>query len=411
MNAESTDVLIVGAGPSGLTAATELARDNRVIVIEREQVAGGIPRHSDHTGYGLRDLKKVMSGPQYARVLSGRAERSGADIRTETMMTGWIDERSVVVTSPAGRYEINAGAVILATGARERPRSARLVAGDRPTGVLTTGSLQNLVHVHHRSPGTRAVVVGSELVSWSAVLTLREAGCETVAMVTDRDRPESYGAFHQSAKRLLATPVSTLTKVRRVIGRDRVEAVETEHVVTGSIRTIPCDVVVFTGDWIPDHELARLGALTLNPGSLGPEVDTMLRTSRQGVFAIGNLVHPVDTADVCALDGRHVADPVRAYLAGSRPKAEGIRLDVEAPLRWVAPTVVRVGDQAPARRRLLMWSDEFRPVARIEAVQAGRVIGRVTLPWAAAPGRVLRVPWSLLDQRDSAGATITFRLL
>ena len=141
MSAESTDVLIVGAGPSGLTAAAELARDHRVIVIEREQVAGGIPRHSDHTGYGLRDLKKVMSGPQYARVLSGRAARAGADIRTETMMTGWVDERLVAVTSPAGRYEINAGAVILATGARERPRSARLVAGDRPAGVLDRKSV------------------------------------------------------------------------------------------------------------------------------------------------------------------------------------------------------------------------------------------------------------------------------
>jgi thioredoxin reductase len=407
---EQCDVLIVGAGPSGLAAAAELARDNRVIVLEREQTAGGIPRHSDHTGYGLRDLRRVMFGPTYAKLLADRAVQAGADVRTETMMTHWVGERSVVVTSPQGRYEIDAKAIILATGARERPRSARLVAGDRPAGIFTTGSLQNLVHLHHQSPGSRAVVVGSELVSWSAVLTLREAGCQAVAMVTHRDRPESYAAFHQGAKRLLSTPISTSTKVRRVLGRDRVEAVELEHVVTGSVRTIACDTVVFTADWIPDHELARLGGLELNPGSRGPSIDTMMRTSRPGVFAIGNLVHPVDTADVCALDGRHVAQAVRAYLDGRLPEDSGVELRVESPLRWVSPSVVRLGDGAPARRRLLLWSDEFRQVAKIAAVQDGGVIGKLTLPWAVAPGRVLRIPWSLLSSHNPKGGSITLAL-
>jgi NADPH-dependent 2,4-dienoyl-CoA reductase/sulfur reductase-like enzyme len=351
-----------------------------------------------------------MSGPAYARRLVDRAEESGAEIRTETMMTGWTGERSVIVTSPSGRYEIDADAVILATGARERPRSARLVAGDRPAGVFTTGSLQNLVHLHHRSPGKRAVVVGSELVSWSAVLTLREAGCQTVAMLTHRDRPESYGAFHQGAKRALRTPVSTLTRVHRVLGRDRVEAVEVEHIPTGSIRTIPCDVVVFTADWIPDHELARLGGLGLSPGSLGPEVDTMLRTSRPGVFAIGNLVHPVDTADVCALDGRHVARSVRDYLDGHRAATVGVDLTVESPLRWVFPSIIRPNDGAPPRRRLLLWTEEFRPAARVEAQQDGHRVGKITLPWSAAPGRVLRVPWSMLEGYDPQGGPISLTL-
>ena len=404
------DVLIIGGGPAGLTAATELARDSRVIVLERERAAGGIPRHSDHTGYGVRDLRRVMSGPLYAKLLASRAIEAGADIRTDTMMTDWVGDRSVVVTSPQGRYQITAEAIILATGARERPRSARLVAGDRPSGVFTTGSLQNLVHVHHGSPGTRAVVVGTELVSWSAVLTLREAGCQTVAMVTHRDRPESYSAFHQGAKRVLSTPVSTSTKVRRVLGRDRVEGVEVEHVLTGSTRTIACDTVVFTADWIPDHELARLGGLELNPGSLGPSIDTMMRTSRPGVFAIGNLVHPVDTADVCALDGRHVAQPVRDFLVDRRSVPVGVSLHVDAPLQWVSPSLIRMGDGPPARRRLLLWSDEFRQVAKIAAIQDGRTIGKLTLPWPVAPGRVLRVPWSLLSSHDPRGGTVTLAL-
>ena len=403
-------MLIVGGGPAGLTAAANLATQNRVIVLEREKNAGGIPRHSDHTGYGVRDLHRVMSGPEYARVLVEKAMAAGAEIRTESMMTSWEDDHTVAVTSPSGRYEISAAAIVLATGARERPRSARLVAGDRPAGVFTTGALQNLVHLHHRSPGTRAVVVGSELVSWSAVLTMREAGCETIAMITERDRPESYAAFHQGAKVALSTPVSTHTRVRRILGRERVEGVEVENVITGSVKTLACDTIVLTGDWIPDNELVRLGGIDLNHGSLGPQVDTTLRTSRPGVFAIGNLVHPVDTADVCALDGRHVATSVRDLLNGRAGSSDALQITVEPPLRWISPSVVRQGDRAPSRRRLLLWTDEYRPIARLTSSQGGTVVSRITLPWPAAPGRVLRVPWSFLSRVDPNAGPVTVAL-
>ncbi len=410
MTPQTCGVLVIGGGPSGLTAAANLAAQCRVVVLERESAAGGIPRHSDHTGYGLRDLRRVMSGPEYARVLVERAVAAGAEIRTESMMTSWVDDHTVAVTSPQGRYEISAPAIILATGARERPRSARLVAGDRPAGVFTTGSLQNLVHLHHGSPGSKALVVGTELVSWSAVLTLREAGCETVAMITERDRPESYAAFHHGAKVGLSTPVSTMTKVRRILGRDRVEAVEVEDVATGALRTINCDTVVFTADWIPDNELARLAHIDMAAGSGGPQVDTMLRTSRPGLFAIGNLVHPVDTADVCALDGRHVATAVRDFLAQRSTPGQSVSIVVQAPLRWISPSVMRVGDGAPARRKFLFWTDEYRPVARLTATQGHAVIGRITLPWPAAPGRVLRVPSALLARADFSAGPITVAL-
>ena len=410
MNAQQCEILIIGAGPSGLTAAAELSKSHHVVVLEREQVAGGIPRHSDHIGYGVRDLRRVMSGPVYARRLVELAIAAGAEIRTESMVTSWSADRTVWVTSPTGRYELSADVVILATGARERPRSARLVAGDRPAGVYTTGLLQNLVHLQHRSPGTRAVVVGSELVSWSAVMTLREAGCETVAMVTERTRPESYTGFHHGAKIALSTPVSTSTRVRRVIGRDRVQSVELENLNTGSIRTLACDTVVFTGDWIPDNELARLGNIDIDSGSRGPIVDSMLRTSQTGVFAIGNLVHPADTADVCALDGRHVAESVRQFLTNPVTPTDGVRIAAQPPLRWVSPSLIRVGDGAPARRRLLLWSDEYRSVARLVATQADVTVGRITLPWPAAPGRVLRVPWSLLANVDPDGGDVGIRL-
>ncbi|MEW2497319.1 NAD(P)/FAD-dependent oxidoreductase [Streptomyces nodosus] len=402
------DVLIIGGGPAGLTAAAELAgrRAGKILVVDREQDAGGIPRHSDHTGYGLRDLHRVMSGPAYARHLVRAATAAGAEIRTRTMVTGWADADTLDVTSPEGRYRIRPRALVLATGARERPRTARRVPGDRPHGVYTTGQLQNLVHLHHRPVGERAVIVGGELVSWSAAVTLREAGCTPALMVSQYPKAESYGAFNAAGRTVLRVPVATRSRVTRIIGKGRCEAVEIEHLDTGRRRTVACDTVVFTGDWIPDHELARAAGITLDTGTLGPLTDTALRTSLPGVFAAGNLLHPVDTADVAALDGKHVAEQVVRYLNGERPSDQGVRLIADAPFRWVAPQLLRPQDPAPARGRLLLWTDEFVRFPKVTVRQDGRVVSRRTLAWPAAPGRVFRVPSGLLDGVSPTGGPV-----
>jgi thioredoxin reductase len=398
------DIAIVGGGPAGLTAAAELATRHNVVVLERESAAGGIPRHSDHLGYGIRDLHAVLSGPDYARRLVARALNAGADIRTGTMVTGWAGDRALETTSPRGREVVEAGVVVLATGARERPRSARLIAGDRPAGIYTTGHLQNLV-LHGRGVGRRAVVVGAEPVSYSAVLTLRHAGCRTVLMTTERHRPESYTAFTIAARAGLGMRVATRTRVTRIIGARQLRAVEVENIDTAARRIVDCDTLILTGDWVPDHELARAAALDIDAGSGAPLVDTALRTNRTGVFAIGNLVHPVDTADVAALDGRHVAGPVDAYLAGQPGAAAGVRLVAEAPLRWISPGLL--GDVAPPRNKLLAWTDTLVRSPTVTARQDGAVLARRRLPWPASPGRMFRIPAGIVAGATPDGGPVT----
>jgi thioredoxin reductase len=409
----SVDVAIVGGGPAGLTAAAALSRGTGldVVVLERESAAGGIPRHSDHPGYGIRDLRTFIGGPAYARRLTFAALDAGAQIHTRAMVTGWTDDKTLEVTSPQGRELLTARAIVLATGARERPRPARMIPGDRAAGIYTTGHLQNVVHLKGGEVGRRAVVVGAELVSYSAVLTLKHAGCATALMTTEYPSPESYALFNIAGRTpALGVEVATRTRVTRIIGKPVVQAVEVENIDTGQVRTIECDTVVLTGDWIPDHELARSAGLAIDNKTLGPVVDTALRTSREGVFAIGNLCHPVDTADIAALDGRHVADHVRAYLAGHVPTTAAVPLRADAPLRWIAPNLMRPGDAAPARHRLLLWTDALIRVPKVIARQDGRVIGRKTLPWPASPGRVFRVPSSILDAVDAHGGPVTISL-
>ena len=179
------DVAIVGAGPAGLSAAIELRRRGvgRVVVYEREPVAGGIPRHTAHLGYGARDLHRVTTGPRYAALLTRRAEKAGVEIEVGRSVHSFT-AGSVITNGASGRSAVRARAVVLATGVRERPRAARLVPGDRPAGVLTTGSLQQFASLRQQQVGTRSVVVGAEHVSFSAVLTLAHAGCKVAAMVT-----------------------------------------------------------------------------------------------------------------------------------------------------------------------------------------------------------------------------------
>ena len=168
------------------------------------------------------------------------------------------------------------------------------------------------------------------------MLTLRESGCTTAAMVSGYRRPEAYAAFRSGGRLLMDGPVLTDSRLVAIHGRNRVQSVTVEHQGTGARRDIDCDTVVFTGDWIPDHELARTGGLQMDAATRGPVVDAALRTSRPGVFAVGNLLHPVDTADGAALDGRHVATAVQAWLRrGDEPvpsTAETL-IRVEKPFR------------------------------------------------------------------------------
>ena len=439
----NVDVLVVGAGPAGLAAAIELRGlgAGRVLVVDREEQAGGIPRHCAHTGYGLRDLRRLMTGPAYARHYAEAAARSGAEIRLGTTVTGWAAERSVTVTSPAGLEAIDAAAVVLATGCRERPRPARLIPGDRPAGIMTTGELQQRVYFGgERLPG-RALVLGAEHVSFSAMVTLAHAGAEVIALVTDQPRQQSYAAFGLGAALRWRVPVWTSTSVSRVTGRPGLSGVQLTDLRTGETRLVNCETLVVTGDWIPDHELARLAGLVIDPGTRGPAVDTALETSVSNVFAVGNLVHAAETADVAALGGRHAARQVAAALrdqrragaqpAGARPAgsavggttagaepagARRVPVTVDAPLRWISPNVVRVplaGRSArpvtgPPRGRFVLRSGIFRRRARLEVRQDGRLLAAARA--SLVPARPVRLDADWLPQVDPAGGPVQVRL-
>lgn len=343
---EQTDVLIVGAGPAGLAAAIELKRLGvwAVTVVDREPEAGGTPRLCHHTGFGVRDLRRVLSGPAYAQRYRAQAEQAGVSLHPATTITAWRGPTRLTFTSPQGLGEVEARAVLLATGCRERPRSARLIPGPRPQGIFTTGSLQRFAYEHHLPVGRRAVIVGAELVSLSALLTLQHARVAVPFMLTELPQPQIYFPFTPArwlfAEVLARTQILPNQRVSQILGRQRVEGVEITHTATGQTRQLACDTVVFTGDWIPEHELARLGGLMMDAGTRGPRVDGAFRTSAPGVFAAGNLLRGAETADASALEGRQAALHIQYFLRTQRWPKLGLPLVAEPPLSWVCPNVL-----------------------------------------------------------------------
>jgi thioredoxin reductase len=411
----SARVVVVGAGPAGLAAAIELRRRGArdVLVLEREAEPGGIARHADHQGFGVRDLRRAMTGPAYARRYAELARAAGAEIRTEAMATGWATDGALEVTSPAGRETIEASAVVLATGCRERPRSARLVPGTRPAGVMTTGTLQQLVHLRGARVGTQAVVVGAEHVSFSAIATLAEGGAGTVAMVTEAPRHASFAAFRAGAALRYRVPLLTRTAVAAIHGRERVDAVTLHGLDAGATQRVACDTVVFTADWVPDHELAVLGGIALDPGTRGPVVDAALRTARPGVFAAGNVNHGAEAADVAALAGRHAGAAAAAWVARPQDRAwpeAHVPIHCAPPLHWIAPNAIAPGAGPPPRGRFALRARTFLEVPEIEIAQDGRTLwrGRVR---GVRPGRSTALPAGWAAAVDPAGGPVAVRVL
>lgn len=408
------DVVVIGGGPAGLGAAERLGelgvRD--VLVLERETEAGGVPRHCGHTGFGLREFHRLLHGPDYARRLT--AAVGSTELRIAATVTRLLPGGDLEIATPQGPERLAGRAVLLATGARETPRSARLVSGTRPWGVTTTGALQQLVYLASAKPFDRAVIVGTELVSFSAILTLRHAGIVPVAMIEEEGRITARRPGDWIARTVFGVPVWTGTRIVAIHGLDRLEAVEIER--AGRRERIACDGLVFTGRFVPEAALLAGSHLEVDPATGGPSIDQHWRCSDPAYFAAGNLLRPIETAATAWREGRAAAEAIAAALDGRLPEAEReVRIGWAAPLRYVYPQrlslpgwpvhplLLRARAARPARGRIGLVADGEEIWSRRIAILPER---RLQLPGARLPLDALE---TLSVVFDEAGAPETRR--
>jgi thioredoxin reductase len=309
---EHAALVIVGGGPTGLSAAREAAKQGlkEIIVLEREAEAGGAPRHCGHLGFGLQDFGRVWTGPRYAKHLQSLVE--GFDLRCSHAVTSLAANGLVEVSGPQGSYSIRAQRILIATGIYEKTCAARLVTGGRPFGILTTGALQRFAYLHGRIPCRTPVVVGTEIVAYSTILTLRHFGARPVAFIEARRQVQTSAFVAAGARLMFGVPSFTGMRIVSIDGDEKVEAVTIED--KNGLRTVPCDGVVFSGDWVPETTLVRSSHIAIDRTTQGPAVDAQYRTRDSQVFAAGNVLRSARSASSCALEGRAAARFILADL-------------------------------------------------------------------------------------------------
>lgn len=385
-----THVLIIGAGPAGLGAAEVLARAGaQVTVLERQAQAGGVPRLCGHSPFGLREFHRLMGGQAYARKLVGAAQSAGARVLLNHSVTAIDTGLRVSVATPDGLATFTPDRILLATGAREASRAERLLPGERPLGIVTTGALQDLWFARRALPFNRPVILGSELVAMSAILTCRQAGAKPVAVVEASAAPV-VGAPFRWLPKTLGIPVLTSTTVEDIIATGgRLSQVVLRN-GAGKITQIDCDGLVLTGSFRPESGLARMCGLAIDPATGGPIVDQSGRTNRPEIFAAGNLLRGIETAGHCWAEGRAVA---AAMLKASTP-AVGLAVKPGHGLRYVMPQRVTLGGDSalpafqirldqPARGTLTLSDAKGHRLASLQTASAPE--RRVWLPLAGLP--------------------------
>ena len=398
------DVIILGAGPAGLCAAAELARlgITKTIVIDREATAGGIPRHCGHLGFGLREFHQLLRGPHYAQALVDAAGAVDVKLRVTALR---LEPGGVVQAASAeGPQTYRGRAVLLAMGARETPRSARLVSGARPWGVMNTGALQQFVYLHGKKPFERPVIIGSELVAFSTLVTLRHLKIHPAAMIESGPRITARRPGDWLGRLLFGAAVLVNTKLLRILGSEKVEGVEIDRGY-GTER-LDCDGVIFTGKFRPENALLTGSHLAVDPGTLGPAIDQFWRCSDSAFFAAGNLLRGIETAGQCFREGRAAARAIAAEIEGKLPPTGmGVPVHAEGALAYVYPQRV-VAEEAYDRQLLFL--------ARARQAVRGRLVVRAddeviwSRPVDVLPER--RIAWPVSAKALQGHSAVTVSL-
>lgn len=409
---EAPDVLVIGAGPAGLSAARVLAGRGigRVAVVDREAVAGGIPRFCPHPTFGLADYFRPMSGPGYARRLVKSVDPGG--IQTNATVTAIKADLRVTLSSHDGETQLHPRRILLATGIRETPRAARLISGDRPQRVLTTGALQRMVAVSHKLPFSRPLIVGTELVSFSAVLTLRDCGVRAVAMVESGERIQTWNSAGLATRLFLGTPVMTSRRLVSINATaddpsklDSVTLADT----AGNTSNLSCDAVIFTGGFVPEASLLDTMRDLMDAGSSGPAIDQFWRLANPALYAAGNVLRSVETAGWSAREGAAAGHAIADDLQGRLPVPERrVPLLASGPVKLVTPSAIAIPGPGPGPLQMTVRMARSA-TGRLTLEVDGKTIWRSAV-FSAHPERRLHLTRNLPDLSNVERLTVGFEV-
>lgn len=305
------DVIVIGAGPAGMAAACA-AKDagaEHVLVLERDKKTGGVLNQCIHDGFGLFHYNTLLTGPEYALLDRKKAEAAGIVILTSAMVTNLTEELVVTVVMRDGVHRLIGGAIVIATGCRERTRGAISIPGARPSGIYTAGTAQRMINSYNIMVGKKVVVLGSGDIGLIMSRRLMLSGAKVECVLEMKENPCGLARNIRLCLYDYNIPLFVSHTISNIYGKDRVCGVEISQtdsngeIINGAKRYLECDTVIVSAGLIPENELAKRAGVDLDKNNNGVITNEFLQSSNPGIFACGNARKVMDLADFVSEQG------------------------------------------------------------------------------------------------------------